>query len=205
MFAFIDESGDPGGASKVGGSHLFAMAMVLFDDAADAMAAQNLVAEVRRDLGIRPELKFNRTKSEHKTVFFDAIRALRFRAYAVVIDKDARTHEGSLDRPDALYREALGALITQADHRLSDARIIVDGAGSRPFRRGLVAHVRASTAAGAVRNVRLKDSRSDDLLQMADMVVGAVARARKPWMHDARQWERMLTDGGQLRKVVELG
>ena len=57
MLVFIDESGDPGFKIAKGSSPIFVTAMVIFDGAAPALAAQAAIDQLRRDLGIKTRVE----------------------------------------------------------------------------------------------------------------------------------------------------
>ena len=75
-----------------------------------------------------------------------------------------------------------------AESPLRDARVLIDGSGSRAFRLTLNAAFRRRLPAGALRSVEFKDSRSDVLVQLADMCAGAIARSYKPDRTRANRW-----------------
>ena len=84
----------------------------------------------------------------------------------------------------------LGELLRRAGRRLDNAKIILDGDGNRIFERGLKAELRRQ-AHGRIAELKIVDSRQDELLQLADMCVGAVARAfRRPGGTD--RWIRLI-------------
>jgi hypothetical protein len=69
---------------------------------------------------------------------------------------------------------------------------VIDGSGERTFRRDLRKHLVRHTAPGAIRDVRLKASHGDPLVQLADMCVGAVARSYRDDRSDPHRWRDML-------------
>jgi hypothetical protein len=66
---------------------------------------------------------------------------------------------------------------------LREATVIIDGSGSRKFREQLSRYLKrkVSTKGGdkLISKVKLQDSKANNLLQMADMICGAVARSYK--------------------------
>ena len=67
----------------------------------------------------------------------------------------------------------------RSEDALADAKVIIDGSGSKSFRQSVDAALRRRLRSGAVRSVRFKDLRDDALLQLADMCAGAIERAFK--------------------------
>jgi hypothetical protein len=78
------------------------------------------------------------------------------------------------------------------DGLLQNARVVIDGSGERTFRQDLKAHLKRHTARGAIRDIRLKASHGDPLVQLADMCVGAVARSYRDDRADPHRWRDML-------------
>ena len=76
----------------------------------------------------------------------------------------------------------------RSEDALADAKVIIDGSGSKSFRQCVDAALRRRLRSGAVRSVRFKDSRDDVLLQLADMCAGAIARAYKTERAQADRW-----------------
>ncbi len=75
---------------------------------------------------------------------------------------------------------------------LSDARIVIDGSGSREFKLRLARSIKVHSHGGAVRTVKMRDSQSEPLLQLADMCVGAIARSYRADRDDAARWAELL-------------
>ena len=76
--------------------------------------------------------------------------------------------------------------------RLENARVIIDGSGDREFRQKLSAAIRKRVREGAVRDCRFSDSKTDPLIQLADMCAGAVARSYRADRKDRRRWRDKL-------------
>ncbi len=60
MLVFIDESGDPGFKVAKGSTPIFAVAMVLFDNARNAQATDQVIRQAMQQLRVRPEFKRQR-------------------------------------------------------------------------------------------------------------------------------------------------
>lgn len=75
---------------------------------------------------------------------------------------------------------------------LSNAKVVIDGSGERIFRQDLEKHLKRHATPGAIKRVKFADSRSDPLVQLADMAVGAVARSYRKDRKDAHRWRSQL-------------
>jgi hypothetical protein len=190
MLVFIDESGSSGFKLTRGADAVFAIGMVIFESASDAARTEEVIARLRRVVSHKPEFKFSKSSDRLRDAFFRAICDCPFRIRALALD---RRRMGEL--PEGLHGETfhrffLCELLRRAACRLDDARIALDGDGNRVFQRNLKAELRRQVQ-GGIAELRMVDSRRDEPLQLADMCVGAVARAfRQP--SGADRWLRLL-------------
>jgi Protein of unknown function (DUF3800) len=83
--------------------------------------------------------------------------------------------------PDPFYKYTCGLVFQNAKRYLSDAIVVIDGSGGRKFRSQLSTYLRRTIndrgdGRKFIRKVKLQESHRNILLQLADMVCGAVAR-----------------------------
>lgn len=82
-----------------------------------------------------------------------------------------------------------------AKPHLDQATVVIDGSGSREFRRQLGSYLRkrVNEPSGSrfIRKVKVQDSQSNNLLQLADMVCGAIARSHTH-KEDAQRYRRLI-------------
>jgi hypothetical protein len=190
MLVYIDESGCSGFKLTRGADAVFAIGMVIFESASDAARTGKAIARFRRVISHKPEFKFAKSNDRLRDAFFHAVSDCPFKIRALVLD---RLRMGKLPegfRGETFHRFFLCELLRRAAHRLHDVRIKVDGDGTRPFERRLKAELRHQVY-GGVAELQIVDSRQDEFLQLADMCVGAIARAfRQPGGTD--RWLRLL-------------
>jgi hypothetical protein len=202
MLVFIDESGDPG-FKKTGSSPVFAVAMVMFANAEDAALAQDRIRALAERLKVKPEFKFSKCKDEYRTVFFDDVAACRFRVRAVVVRKE-RIHSPNLrEVKESFYKFFIRMMMKHDGKTLVNAKIVIDGSGDREFKKQFRAYLRKHFDAASVRAVDLKDSRDDELIQLADMAVGAIARAYKHGEGISGRWLEQLRASGHIDNIWE--
>jgi mannose/fructose-specific phosphotransferase system component IIA len=65
---------------------------------------------------------------------------------------------------------------------LQDATIVIDGSGSREFRQQLQTYIKGkindkNDFRACIKKVKIEDSEKNNLLQLTDMICGAVARS----------------------------
>lgn len=192
MLVFIDESGDPGFSLDKGGTPTFVIAMVLFTNPADASLTQRAIEQSGARRLHKPEFKFGKCSNDVRDAFFDCIRSAPFRIRAIAIRKDAVSSSVPKHSNESFYRYFVHQMLSRNASALRNARVIIDGSGDRLFKRNLNAELRQRIGGDAIRDIRFKDSRSDVLLQLADMCAGAIARSLRTDRADAARWRNGL-------------
>lgn len=192
MLVFIDESGDAGFKLAKGSSNVFAVAMVIFDDHEQAQHLTTALEELKaRWPGVR-EFKFSKACGDLRDQFFATATGFEFRVRALVVQKEL-IHSGHLrSNTDAFYQFFVKTMMKFDNGKLQNARVVIDGSGERTFRRDLQTHLKRHTPAGAIKDIRMKDSKGDTLVQLADMCVGAIARSYRDDRKESDRWRKML-------------
>lgn len=193
MLVLIDESGDAGFKLARGSTPHFVVAMVIFDDFKEAERASGIIETARTTLHIRTEFKFNKCSALVKDGFFGAVASCKFTVRAIVVDK-AKIHSDNLrDNKDLFYNFFVKQLLQHDGNALNGARVKIDGSGDREFKRELAAYLKRESAEGKIASVKFAESHRDNLIQLADMVAGAIARSYREddrSQHD--RWLKML-------------
>jgi len=177
MLVFIDESGDPGLKLGQGSSPLFCVALVIFEENEDAEAADVAIDNLRSRLGLREsyEFHFNNSSRAMRESFLNAVASHNFFYHGIIINKAKLTGPGFRVK-ESFYKYACGLVFENAKPQLSQATVVIDGSGSRDFRKQLATYLRRRIGP-LIRKVKLQDSRRNNLLQLADMVAGAINRS----------------------------
>ncbi|OGB92097.1 MAG: hypothetical protein A3H39_20755 [candidate division NC10 bacterium RIFCSPLOWO2_02_FULL_66_22] len=185
MIVFVDEAGDTGLKLEKGASRYFIVTLVLFEDHDEAEAADTRISLLRRELGLPAdfEFHFNETPERIKEAFFDAIVRYSFFYFAIVINK-AKLYGPGFKVKESFYKYAASLVFQNAKQHLTDAIVVFDGSGSREFKRQLRSYLsrkvnEPEAQPPRIRKVKLQDSARNNLIQLADMVCGAVARSFK--------------------------
>ncbi len=183
MLVFVDESGDTGLKLGKGSSERFVVTMVVFEDIEDAVAAETAIRQLRHELGVKKDFEFHFTesKSKHRDAFFEKLCQEQFFYFTVAINK-AKVQSKGFQFKDSFYKYTCKLVFENAKPYLDNAKIVIDGSGSRDFRRSLGTYLRKhmnpkDSGSKRIRKVQLEDSKKNDLIQLADMVCGAVARS----------------------------
>lgn len=179
MLVFIDESGDTGRKIHQGSSRYFVVVLVLFEDHEEAVVCDRRIAILRKELRMDEgqEFKFNKMRREQREIFFKSVLPFPFFYFGIVINKDPQKLYGEgFNVRESFYKYACGLVFTNAKPYLKDATVVIDGSGSREFKRELQSYLRRKTG-GLIRKLKIQSSHSNNLLQLADMIAGAVHRS----------------------------
>jgi hypothetical protein len=175
---FIDDSGDPGLPPKRMISRYFLLAGVFFGDSMDAELVSASLKILKRDMGWQQEheFKFNNNNHVQKEKFFKAIRKYGFSVRVVVVDK-MNYCPPTRKEADVFYNFMLRELL-QDFPDVKNARVYIDGGGGKNYRRRSGSYLRQELNKTTTRigEIKFVDSKTDVLVQLVDMIAGAVRR-----------------------------
>lgn len=190
MHTFIDESGDTGPVGR-GGKPYFRLAAVWVPSFAEAEAFREAVRQLRRDLGLRRnyEFKFANTPTypERRRAFLSTALAQKFRFAACCIDKtDDYWKDTAGPEQHWACATSLAVQLRPIYHQAEEETgwplrepVTVDNNSDSDFLntikrqfRGLASKSRPGSS--LVGKVTFRDSQPDEMIQLVDMVVGAV-------------------------------
>jgi hypothetical protein len=199
VLVFIDESGDPGMKLAGSSSRHFIVTLLAFEDNDEALAADHRITLLKRELRFPVcfEFHFNKLRADYRQEFLKAVSPYEWFYFSIVINKEKLTGKG-FQYPDSFYKYTCSLVFENAKPYLNDALVVIDGSGSRQFRRQLSTYLRKrinSPGEGnkLIRKVKLQDSKNNNLLQMADMVCGAIARSFKTEKDDAHVYRKLVS------------
>lgn len=190
MLVLIDESGCPGFKFPRGSDPIFAIGMVLFEDADSARAVEGVIRDLHSSIPHKPEFKFAKCSADVRDKFFEAVAAQPFAVRALLVRKEDLYSLHLRGEVDAFYSYFVKQLLAHDGGLLTGAKIRIDGSGDREFRRALAVYLRRELG-GRVADLKMSDSHRDQLIQLADMCIGAIARSVRD-RKDASRWRDML-------------
>jgi len=194
MLVYVDESGDTGFKFLKNSSPYFTVAAVLFRNPAIAMQCSEAIARLAKRVGRKTEYKFSAANDEAKRCFFETVMNFGFEYAAVVINKSKLTGEGFRHK-ESLIKTGIRYTFSHLKE-INNATVVVDRCGDRDFRRTLQNYLRREVkkddGAQAIRRVRTTSSHSDRLVQLADMVCGAVARSYTSNRDNPSEFRKMI-------------
>lgn len=201
MLVLIDESGCPGFKLTNGSTRYFLVAMIIFTDFLEAEKTSKAIADLRKKLNIYPEFKFSKSHSLIKDSFFETISHYAFDVRVLVIDKTTIYSSKLREDTDAFYNYFVKLLIQYDGAILSNASIKIDGSGNREFKQKLSTYLRQQIGQHKIKKIQLIDSKKDNLIQLADMVVGAVSRHYSQKRTDASRWFMILKSKHRIKDI----
>jgi len=177
QLVFIDDSGDPG--FKLHSSSRFVMACAVFmDDKVVEQVAKEL-QNLRKLKGWSnsAEFKFTKTRKDVIKELLQIVVKYDFKVSAVYIDKSDFSGITPIIDQSKLYNWTIKKLLETLP--LKDARIRIDGRSSKEYMRKTSSYLRKelNKTSHKVLNVRFEDSRRNDLIQLADVIAGAINRS----------------------------
>jgi hypothetical protein len=193
LLVLIDESGDAGFKLARGSTPHFVVAMVVFDDFKEAERTSAIIEAARISLRIKPEFKFNKCSAQVKDGFFTAVAGCKFAVHALVVDKSMIYRDYLRENKGQFYNFFVKSLLKHDSGALTGARVKIDGSGDREFKRELGAYLKREAGEGKIASVKFSESHRDNLIQLADMVAGAIARSyREGDRNEHNRWRKML-------------
>lgn len=149
-----------------------------------AYAADARIGRLRQELHLHPnfEFHFNKCNRKIRIYFLESVAPYGFFYCATVINKDPEMlSRYGINHQDIFNDYTGGRVFQDAKEFLNNALVVMDGeAGNSHFGTSLVRLLKKQVNAPGrrcIRKVKLQESSRNNLIQMADMVVGAVNRS----------------------------
>lgn len=180
MIITIDDSGDPGLKTNRGSSPYFVIAAIMFNDDLDAEETALKIKRLRQDLKWKPqhEFKFRKTSPEIRKRFLKEMQKCNFETSIVILNKEniKNTKEFKKDA-SKLYNAVILKSLKGFGNKLKQSHILIDGESGSSYRRNVKTFFRKNLSKDAMRQLTYRDSTNDNLIQLADMIVGAAHRS----------------------------
>lgn len=180
MLVYIDESGDTGLKIYNGSSLYFVVSLVLFEDNEEAIACDQRIELLKKELRFNKnkEFKFNKLKREERIAFIHAVLPYSFFYFGIVIDKDPKKLYGDgFKVKESFYKYACSLVFENAKPYLHEAIVVIDGSGSREFKKQLRFYLKRKTGMGIIKKVKIQNSCNNNLIQPTDIIAGSIHRS----------------------------
>ncbi len=173
--------------------------LVIFDSEEIAQQVDEAINRLRVELG-RPasyEFHFTGICDEHRTAFLNAVAGFPFNYLGFVVNKPLLYSETLTKDKKKLYNYVCGMIFENAKPFLNEAKVRIDKSGNRPFQKELARYLKMKINERGESSLHIKDikpanSHGNNLVQMADMICGAVARAHYPKKKDAAKYRQII-------------
>jgi hypothetical protein len=182
MLVFIDESGDSGRKFNAGSSIYFTCVAAIFSDNFNADACDRSIDELRRGLKLANNYEFHFTNCHDRIrrEFLKKVAIEQFRYYGFVLNK-AKLFGNQFQDKDGFYDFTVGLICENARNLLRDAKVVIDKCGDREFKRRLEKSLKQRMiqpdGTCCIKKVGMESSHTNNLVQLADMLCGAVTRS----------------------------
>ncbi|HLD21689.1 MAG TPA: DUF3800 domain-containing protein [Patescibacteria group bacterium] len=183
MLVFIDESGDSGLKMDKGSSRYFTVALVIFDDREEAIACDQRIELLKKELGWdkQSEFHFKRNSERVRKAFLQGVAPYNFFYHGVVINKDPNKlwGDGFQDKC-SFYKYTCGLVFQNAKELLEDSIVVIDKSGNQDFRNQLAKYLRNKMNEKnkrVIKKVKMQRSEGNNLIQLADYVAGVINRS----------------------------
>ncbi|HJZ12339.1 MAG TPA: DUF3800 domain-containing protein [Acidobacteriota bacterium] len=197
MLVFIDESGDTGLQITQGATKFFTIVMAVFEDMDEAHSCVQRICLLRRELRVPEgfEFHFHQNSLREREAFLRAVLPYQFFYYGIVIDKAKLFGEGFKNK-ESFYKYACGLLFENAKEKLRSAIVVIDSSGRDLFKYQLASYLsrRMNTEEGhtLIKKMKMQDSHRNELLQLADMLAGAVNRSLSVEKREAERFRAII-------------
>lgn len=197
MIIFIDESGDSGLKLELGSSRFFVIALVVFEDYDEATSCDQRIGLLKKELGWdqASEFHFKRNSDKVRRAFLQAITPYNFFYYGIVINKDPKKLYGEgFKSKESFYKYACGLVFENAKEKLEQAIVTIDKSGDLDFRNQLARYLRRrmNQDKKLINKVKMQRSSSNNLLQLADYVAGAINRSVQNDKKHANEYRKLI-------------
>lgn len=198
MLVFIDDSGDAGFKLDRGSSRFFVIACVIFEDDLEVLKTAVAIKELRRKLKLADyrEFKFNNSTKKIRKEFIETVNQFKFIVRCIVVDKALITSYELKSKIEAFYSYTIKLVLKHNDGSILNAKIRIDGSGSREFRKNFVTYLRKELNDQeriVMKNCKLVDSKSNDLIQMVDMIAGSIRRSYEDDKTDSQIYKQIFS------------
>jgi hypothetical protein len=170
MLIFVDDSGDPGIKLNSGSSRFFVLSAIKFIDNLDAEEASLVLKRYKRKIRMldNQEIKFNQLSMKRRVEILDELKNIKINIFAVYFDKEENILENNLS-----YINYMKTLFKKYEKDFLNNKIIIDGGHERIYQKDFFNKITDGTKI-STKEIRMKDSKSNTLLQLADIFAGAV-------------------------------
>jgi predicted MPP superfamily phosphohydrolase len=139
------------------------------------------------------EFKFSKTEKSVIVDLINHVKGFEYHAFAVVLNKTQRDTNSTPKGKVPVYNQVMKELLLKVSK--NNQLVTIDGKSGKLYDKKVKAYLRQTLRDKGIINshIRFVDSRNDALVQLADIIAGAVARTFKD-KTDAQRYLNLLKD-----------
>jgi len=133
----------------------------------------------------------------------DTVAGINFRVRAIRVDKSKIRLEELRTKRAKFYNYTIKMVLSHCNNTITDANIKLDGTADRTYRREAIAYLRRELNSNhnhMIKKIAFKKSHDSVLIQMADMIAGAI-RLEKEQRNDATIYMTRLRSAGKIQDI----
>lgn len=173
MYIYLDESGDTGFKFRRGSSRYFVITLLIVED---THSIEKGIDNLRKTLSLSSnfEFKFSKTHKKIKQKFFTELLKYQFKIRAIVVDKKQIGATYLRVNRILFYNFIIKLVLKYDTDAITKATLIVDlSKGKREIRQF---NKYITKELGNIHKIKHLRSHSDNMIQVADMISGAIYR-----------------------------
>lgn len=184
MLVFIDDSGDPGFKVEKGSSSVFVISLVIFDDDLEAEKTAVEIKQLKRDLKFPDsvEFKFHQSRIQVKHKFLQKVSKYKFRIRAIVVKKENIRSSFLISNKESFYNYIVMQVLKKSKKSIKKAKLKFDRRGEKKIRDNLRVYLSReldNKSNHIFADLKFVDSKTNVLIQLADMVAGTIGAYHK--------------------------
>lgn len=179
MLVFIDDSGDPGFKVEKGSSVVFVIVLVIFDDDLEAEKTAVEIKQLKRDLKFPDdvEFKFHQSRIQVKRKFLQKVSGYKFRIRAIAVKKENIRSPFLTSNKESFYNYIVMQVLRNSRKNIKKAKLKFDKRGEKRIRDNLRVYLSReldNKSSHIFEDLKFVDSKTNVLIQFADMVAGTI-------------------------------
>lgn len=178
---WIDESGDCGFKFNKGSSQFLVIACVYIIEKGKEHYINKEIDQLKLKLHLTKnyEFKFSRCKNKFRQEIFKFITKLPIQYKAVIVDKKKLRTLNLKFEPQQMYCELIRRLLYDNNPPLEKAILIIDEATAKIHHKEFNRVLKKYLSKNIISKIRQKRSKSEVMIQIADMITGSILRKYK--------------------------
>lgn len=181
-----------------GSSEYFVITGVFFPDREEAKKCDETISRLRSEMDLRRdrgEFHFSKLNDRAREQFLRGVSHHKFSYSSFILDKRSVSRNG-FKGTHSCYQYSVRLLLENLAPHPNQTTVVLDRCGNRHFGGQLKRYLRQHGAnAGnpkTIKKVKTEDSHSNNLIQLADMICGAVYKSHASERPDSGRFKRLV-------------